>query len=350
MEIVSGKREAEQASSLDVEEAVSEQYEEVELFKEVEACMTRLFRVSTLIRQAAPSDLFAKAISRHRYDFNDQFDIAHVGEKYSKLALDEHSWLRKRLGRAITLRRHYLSYIQDHREKLEGRSLDAETQKPGIPKLAPAKTQLLIRDLQLDSSSRPSTFFTKASSIVPGQITSQMLTAYEEMDPEEDARSYTTISRSVSGDLDSSASSKIPKLEDIRGASKREFECPFCFRMKNIKSEKVWRRHVLSDLRAYVCTFPNCDAPYFSDINEWFRHEMQNHRSRYVCQLCQGSEYLLKENYLAHVRKRHAFILENADEQAALEISQRPVAQMRPQQCPCCSDWIERLEQRAELV
>lgn len=104
-------------------DAVSEESDEdqQELHEEIRACIRRLFRITSLIRQASATDPFTKALSRGRYTFNNQFDIAHVGEKYPKLAADDLAWLRKRLGQAITMRRQYLSYIRDHRGKLGGK-------------------------------------------------------------------------------------------------------------------------------------------------------------------------------------------------------------------------------------
>jgi hypothetical protein len=350
LEIVSGGREGEIASAPHDDSGEEDQNEETELLEEFRACITRLFRVSNLIRQAASTDLFTKALSRNRYQFNDQFDIAHVGEKYPKLATEELAWLRKRLGRAITQRRHYLSYIQDHREKLEGILTHEETSESVAPKSkAPAK-HLPAMKLLLDSSSRPSTFFTKASSLTPGHITPQMLAMEEETDSENDVRSYTTISRSIDGDLDSSTTARIPRLGGLRIGSRREVECPFCFRMKKFKNERVWRQHVLSDLRPYVCTFSDCDAPFFGDINEWFRHEMQSHRVSYACRLCQSKTFRLKERYLAHVRKQHPDILEDGEEQLVLDIARKPLDQIPARECPCCSEWVDRLKERAAVA
>ncbi|KAF1948434.1 hypothetical protein CC80DRAFT_431567 [Byssothecium circinans] len=349
LEIVSGKREGGVVSMPQYDDGEEDQNEETELLEDIGACITRLFRVSNLIRQAAPTDLFAKALSRNRYRFNDQYDIAHVGEKYPKLAGEECAWLQKRLGRAITQRRHYLSYIQDHREKLKGMLTHEER-----PELVAPRSQALTKQLPAmklhDSFSRPSTFFTKASSLTPGQITPQMLTAEEESDPENDARSYTTISRSVDGGLDSSATVRIPKLDELRIGPKKEVDCPFCFQIKRFKNERVWRRHVFSDLRSYVCTFPNCDAPYFGNINEWFRHEMQSHRISYTCQLCQSKTFQLRERYLAHVRKTHPNMLEDGEEQHVLDIARKPLNQIPAQECPCCSEWIDRLKERAVVA
>jgi hypothetical protein len=267
LEIVSGEREGMVASVEDKEgnsddEQISDTHndevnEESELFQEIGAGITRLFRVSTLIRQAAPTDLFAKALTRNQYRFNDQFDIAHVGEKYSKLASEEYAWLRKRLGRAITQRRHYLAYIRSHREKLEN---VLETDEAPAVRIAEPLVSLVTPELRnaqsrVDLASRPSTFLTKATSLAPGRITPQMLATEEDPDSEDDITSYTTVSRSVDGDLDFSNIGRIPKLDELRVANKEEMECPFCFRTRKFKNERLWRRHVFSDLRILPLLF-----------------------------------------------------------------------------------------------
>lgn len=312
------------------------------LLEEIGACISRLFRVTSLIRQAGPTDTFAKALSRSRYLFSNQYDIAHVGEKFPKLAKTENSWLKARLGRAITHRRRYLSYIHNHHEKLEGHHHNEDMPKE--------KPHVLMTATQPDTSSRPSTFFTKASSLVPGRITPQMLAAEDQSDAESDAKSYTTISRSVAGDLDTSAISKIPKLDEMRTGTKKEFECPFCYRVKKFKNERVWRQHVFADLRSYVCTFPSCEHPYFSDMNDWFRHELQHHRVVYRCHVCNDRKFELGERYIRHVRIEHPDMFNIGEEQQILDMARRPLDQIRAQDCPCCSEWVGRLTERAEVV
>src|SRR5205823_2956281 len=122
-----------------------------------------------------------------------------------------------------------------HREKLEGMLTHEETPESVAPKSQAPIKQLPAIKRPPDSSSQPSTFFTKASSLTPGHITPQILAVEEGSDPEDDARSYTTISRSIDGDLDSSTTVRIPKLNKLRTGSKKEVECPFCFRMKKVQ-------------------------------------------------------------------------------------------------------------------
>ncbi|KAI4945160.1 hypothetical protein J4E91_008137 [Alternaria rosae] len=227
--------------------------EEDELRDEISATITRLFRVTTLVRQAAPTDPFAKALSRNRYRFNDQFDIAHVGQRYPNLATDNYIWLRQRLGKAITHRRHYLSYMRDHRDKLEGGFYqDDETRDDTGRSHVPITGQLQGLSLKQDTMSRPS-FYTKATTIVPERLALSSLDA-EEPDSEDDTRSYTTISRSVDENDEPSTTFRIPRLEDLRSGSGKEIECPFCFRIKRFKNERVWRKHVFSDIRPYIST------------------------------------------------------------------------------------------------
>lgn len=118
--------------------------------------------------------------------------------------------------------------------------------------------------------------------------------------------------------------------------------------MKKFKSERVWMRHVFSDLRAYLCTFPDCDVPYFSDVNEWFRHEMENHRVSFSCRLCRSKPFSLRERYVTHVQKYHPSALEDGNEELILSIAREPIEQIPAQDCPCCSDWIDRLKTRIE--
>ncbi|KAF2007646.1 hypothetical protein P154DRAFT_419374, partial [Amniculicola lignicola CBS 123094] len=363
-EIVSGHREGRTSLALsdstgltdgndeedDMEGEDKELNEETELLEQITSSITRLFRISGVIRQAAPTDVFTKALSRNRYRFNDQFDVAHVGEKFPKLSLPESAWLRKRLGRAITQRRHYLSYIQDHRDRLEvllshDENLEAtdEAVKSVLPSLVGG-----LKKPQDSASTRPSTFFTKATSLAPDRITPQMLTAEDESDPDNDARSYTTISRSVDGDPDSATATRIPKLEELRTGKRKEIECPFCFRMKKFKNERAWKRHVFSDIKVYVCTFSGCDSPLFGDINQWFRHELENHRVEYACRLCKGKSYQLQERYIAHTRRQHPEVYQSGGENAVLEMGRKPLDQIPVQDCPCCTDWADRLTMRAE--
>ena len=323
--------------------------EEQELRDEISATITRLFRVTSLVRQAAPTDPFVKALNRNRYRFSDQYDIAHVGQRYPKLDTEDKTWLRQRLGRAITDRRRYLSYMQDHRDKLEVKIDQDDNAKDATGKMhAPTTDQPRDPNSRTDTMSRPS-FSTQPTTIVPQQITLGSLNA-EEPDSDNDTHSYTTISRSVDGNDESSTTVRIPRLENLRSGNKNEIECPFCFRIKRFKNESVWRKHVFYDIRPYVCTSPDCDAPYFGDINKWFQHEMSYHRVAYKCFLCPNMLFPHEKDYAAHLKRGHPSTFDRAESEQARTLAREPLTEIPAADCPCCTDWVDRLKEHASLA
>lgn len=313
--------------------------------KELRSCVTHLIKISSLIRKSAPTDPFDKAVSRDRYRFNDQFDVAHVGQKYPKLAADSAKWLRRRLGQAITKRRSYLSYMQDHQDKLRTMlNHEDDEEKVTIDRNRWVK-KLAPTNRGSEMASQPATLQTKASTFVPGHIDVQLLRTKQYSSSGSEAKTYSTISHSHDVNLDDSAKIKIPRLEDLRNGSK-EIECPFCFRIKKIRNDRAWHRHVFFDLRAYVCTFPDCSAPLFNDVDEWFRHEMQNHRTRYKCHFCEDNKSFDRpEKYLQHIQKVHADTIDDlGDESIFINVARQPLSHIPAQDCPCCDEWAQQLE------
>lgn len=68
-----------------------------------------------VIRNSPGRDDYLKAASR--YNFDARYDIGHVKEKHGS-ARRRSDWLLERLGKAITRRRQYLKYREDHHTKL----------------------------------------------------------------------------------------------------------------------------------------------------------------------------------------------------------------------------------------
>lgn len=74
-----------------------------------------LVKLSMIIRSSPMRDDYPKAAAR--YQFDPRWDIGHVMEKYGKSKYSE-PWLIERMGKAITLRRQYLKYREEHHGKL----------------------------------------------------------------------------------------------------------------------------------------------------------------------------------------------------------------------------------------
>ncbi|KAK4892803.1 hypothetical protein LTR27_008717 [Elasticomyces elasticus] len=98
-----------------VENPISEAHE---LCLTVADSITSLMKVSVLIRKATPRDKYAKAAAKKAMPEWTLSDRSHVGDKFPK-AKDQR-WLVERLGDAITARRQFLRYSQEHHERLAG--------------------------------------------------------------------------------------------------------------------------------------------------------------------------------------------------------------------------------------
>ncbi|KAH7082518.1 hypothetical protein BKA63DRAFT_133135 [Paraphoma chrysanthemicola] len=344
-QITSGQREARVATAVEVKHSgelldSTGRDERIELLEEVDSCIKRLFRVSRLIRDAAPSDVFIKALSRKRYHFDDQYDISHVKHKYPKLSKEQTTWLSNRLGRAITQRRCYLSYVRDHGDKLASDSRENN--------FSSANTTLTPSHHPITNSTLapPSTFRTKASTI--GPIINFTTRVEESSESEDDTKSYTTVSRSIALPAESILQSRIPNLDSLPAIEgSREVKCPFCYRLRRFRNEKTWRQQVFSDLRTYVCTFQHCSAPLFKDLNEWFEHEMREHRPRYHCIVCSGQEFGTQSRFVNHLEHQHPLLLKNGAKDSVIQISRKVLRDLPASACPFCSDWEDQL--RAKL-
>ncbi|RPA77466.1 hypothetical protein BJ508DRAFT_330182 [Ascobolus immersus RN42] len=79
----------------------------------------------------------------------------------------------------------------------------------------------------------------------------------------------------------------IPQYCSYPGIDFRDPMCPYCHKIisEDEMMEPRWSRHVLRDLKPYVCLFPDCmDVdPYYSTTDEWLSH-MQNHACHWRCQ------------------------------------------------------------------
>lgn len=84
----------------DSDEEEQELSEAEELFESIKDNLASLLRLAVVIRSSSPRDRYARALGGNN-PFIEQFDIAHVGEKFPKLNVESNAWLRDRIGKAI---------------------------------------------------------------------------------------------------------------------------------------------------------------------------------------------------------------------------------------------------------
>lgn len=165
-----------------------------------------LLRLSVAIRNPAPHDQYISRAGAEKLNYYEQYDINHVHEKFPGLAVE----LMKRLGVAMTSRRHFFRYREDHYARISG-GIDDED---GL---------MEDRDQTTIVSSIPG--YLKDT---PGEPTLIDL----------DVHSITSET-SYAPSLDNDEEIRVPPIpqEDSTGS----FLCPFCYLMIKVDSRKEWK-------------------------------------------------------------------------------------------------------------
>ncbi|PQE04840.1 ankyrin repeat protein [Rutstroemia sp. NJR-2017a BBW] len=300
---------------LDVE---SEQTSELqELFKAMEDANSNLMKLSMVIRTSPNHDDYLKAATRYKFDSS--YDIGHVREKHG-LAKGMSEWLIIRLGKAITRRRQFLKYREDHHGKLT-RDWDQMAVDTEDKTIALTKATTFVENaapMQKDGTELENSFGSE--------------TSYD-----------ATIVGESTGKLSVPSHPKMA-FEGVPFEFDKPFQCPYCFTEQVVKNRSAWKKHVFRDLRPYVCTFKECDMRMFRSRNEWFSHELQNHRREWACQQCQHAPFSSSSEYEGHLRANHHIELQGSQLKALLLQSEEPVDKVAAAACRLCNDWETNIE------
>ena len=187
--------------------------------KETNACLMRL---SVAIRNPAPHDQFKESAHIDTAYF-EPFDIAHVRGKFAKAP----EYLTARLGKAISRRRQYLRYRDEHSKKYS----QGLTRRGTLPDMGAHR--------EVES--------TVASSLPPAVKASVNIADLEEEDEYDETQSVTSYPSS-GHDPEKKQPPPLPKA----GRDGEPFECKLCFRPTAVRHVKAWQKHVYQDLQPYV--------------------------------------------------------------------------------------------------
>jgi hypothetical protein len=175
-----------------------------QLVASVRVIITSLFRLSMAIRNPAPNSQSTRSITADKSVY-EQHDIRHVKEKFPKSPY----YLTERLGRALSARRQYLSYREEHHQKL-------------------------TRNIEKLGFEKPSTEFTVNSTEATPIPGIQRTMSLNLVDEEDEVASQTSYATSIN------AAIKIPRLPKV-ARNKDFFECPLCFLLVSIHSAFAWK-------------------------------------------------------------------------------------------------------------
>jgi len=67
------------------------------------------------------------------------------------------------------------------------------------------------------------------------------------------------------------------------------------------------RKHVLDDLRPYVCTYADCNLfdHFFENRDQWYKHEASHHRVKWFCNTVNHPEFEAQSDFLNHMKNHH---------------------------------------------
>ena len=230
-------------SSKDVE--VSELSEIQDLVQLSSELITNLFRISSKVRTATPRDRYLRAATALP-ELKEQFafwDNSHVLNKYKKLRSlgSDQQWLPDRLGRAITWRRQYLRYCEDHSVKISTVNSPKIRELPLVPHLPEPNTyipEVAVKESSPPRVSPPSvTTLTTPSTFVEEKPV-QSDTRVD--NPAEEAEEFAPSAHATSVGTVEGESPAIIRLEKVRKAN-REFLCPFCTLPQKFRLNQAWR-------------------------------------------------------------------------------------------------------------
>ena len=135
----------------------------------------------------------------------------------------------------------------------------------------------------------------------------------------------------------------VPKPPVMLGSGST-FDCPYCgqeiiFGIQ-IASHDDWTDHVIMDLEPYLCTFDDClrADKTFSSREDWFQHELDNHRLRKVwfCRSC-AHEFDEREDIELHLSEKHKSTVSSGHLSTLVSLCERYSENTAPNQsCPLC--------------
>ncbi|KAL8884604.1 MAG: hypothetical protein Q9192_006805 [Flavoplaca navasiana] len=275
--------------------------------------------------------------SRNFQKYETQYDINHVRDRFpfaSKCPL-----LVDRLGKANAQRRQWLSYQRRHREELAAPTAIDESSTSFNPEPAVARNDeglqghSLVQEGTLDPTVRTGELRDPYSI-----LSSTKASTFYHMDEQPRELSDTDSSETAGtetslGALDNETN-LVPQ-PPIEAADQNPFECPYCFSIITIASNNAWRKHVYADLACYLCTNDYGNHPLFETRDQWFSHELEEHRRQWICDSCQRS-FSSIDTFKLHMAIEHARAFLDNQLIAFATRSTRPMHRIQASACPLC--------------
>jgi hypothetical protein len=277
-----------------------------QLSASIKNTVTCLFRLSMAIRDPAPNTQSRSFITVDKSYFQNH-DIQHVESKFPQAA----GFLTERLGRAISGRRQYLSYREEHHQKL-------------------------VKNVQKIGHEEPRTEHTTNSTEASPMPVLDQAKVNTVMDDsfDFDTLSQTSYATSVNATI------RAPPLPK-EAKTKEHFECPLCYMIVSIHTTAGWKQHVYRDLHPFCCTYEHCTTAdrLYDSRRSWFTHELA-HKSTWQCIEGCSKFFHAEIEFVAHVQAQHPELSAPNVISALKQTAVKSANISDSTKCPLCEKWM----------
>lgn len=290
----------ESSSKFTAESSESNDLELPKILEMIRFLITCLYKMP--IRRPAALERLKSRLSDNFTAYR-EFDILFVRDLHPDLE----TTIATRLGSLVSLRRQIIEYREEHNERMQPR---ITTQ---VQSFSPV---LQVTSENLDTTKSEQAVDATVSEVKGLEISlpSKATTHRNTLDHPEfkDFVYPPSVAPSETSRASSYAVGKIkigiPNMpRDSNGMLLTHFVCPYCSIAVTLRSEKLWKKHVLADLKPYVCSFSGCTLQdhFFAGRKEWYQHETQEHRLVWHCNVEQHDRYHEQTEFLDHMSQSH---------------------------------------------
>ena len=274
--------------------------------------------------------------------FFEPFDINYARQRFPSAK----EFLVQRLGKAISKRRQWLKYREQHALKL-GQFLD-----PAENILDSAST---LSETTATTFEAPTVAFEHhnsfASNLPSGGSHSlgsepsiSDLAATFNLASLRRVQSMSTIATETTYATTFGDEGRL-RMPDIpeEGLDTQPFECSYCHHIVSVSNTHAWMRHVYRDLQPYVCTFEECPIgeETYESRHRWFNHEMQSHYRVWPCLGHCNEVFLIREELEQHVRAHIEQNIPPAQLKVFVDMAARYPDKVHTEfECPLCASKI----------
>lgn len=254
--------------------------------QEINDTLGWLHRFSLIVRNSIVRDPFSRA-ARYSTDKTGTKLMSELANAVREIlsVFPIGSNFTARLVNAICLRRKYFLYCKAHQEKLAQRY--DESQYPEADYREEQDSEFAAPLIETGFSNLGHSVIVPPENMDSASIITDVLDRQTSF-PRHRGSVAPSSGASTATWLGYTGKVEFPPAPEI--TDKEEHQCPYCcltLEANVFLDDQAWKRHIIKDLRPYVCTHEVCPYPdeLFSSTREWREHLRRPHYSEWICPL-----------------------------------------------------------------